>query len=728
LTDMRARHTHLDTVNKPWRCIALTSLTATLLYVAIVGVKTNFGLLVGGDFPGYYDWRYPLHYAPYAPDLIYSFGLLISNNNFYIGFYIYLFINIFISIFTVSVLVAEVVLRIGGHQDKRRVLMIVAIAALYFISQPLLYVNTFKSILRGLVWIQYTASYSLLLLSLLYAVEARSKSIAASLIALAIGPLSLPFPNDIRLIILYILTVFIYFMISMLLRIEKYKLKSITLILILFISVFFVKAHEEIAAKKEIIAIYSQQHGLRAPRPIKGMSIIDVFILASAWTRYTKFCPYCTAYFSGPVTILNITLIAAVIILTLCALQKSITRIELKAFLYSMLLLYVIAVFHESRGLILPALYTLVYSNMPLAALFSYAATLGQVAARYAVITALAASLALTRRKDLTLFLVMLALAASLASLRPLLDGSALSAYFNQTIRGVHIPQEYVDAKKLLIHAGSGLAGIVLPQMSTYILESWGYQGTQKFYHSFFYPFRIVYIGNYGEYINSSYYNLTTIRVKMINKTILKIEKIIYDKNKIILKLDKEINISRMNVFVIEITPDLKCNIMRVGLGGYKSTAWYIPLHGGLYVERNARYVRLEIIAGLFNKPWPSSALPDKVRSIYIVLQGVDCNTSHLNVSIELGVVAGLEDGYVDVLASRGIRVLIVDRGVVHGNVTDPQVLDTILKASSETSRIRLIMHNNFLSIFMINSTKRCLMKFYPQENTARSSSDISLR
>ena len=639
------------------------------------------GLLIGGDFTGYYDWRYVVIYKHYAPDLIYALALLLTNNIYY-SFYIYYLIGIFLSILT-AILLSLAVVQEQFSSNRVRVLLGILVPV-FLLSQPMLYTNTFKSVLSGLVWFQYSAGYSLYLYVHIIKDINKRAILVMLLFSMLVGPLSLPYPNNIRLFIIYIFTTIIYLGSELATRTypTKQKYKYILLVLLLGAGILVLEIIPKLKYFMQVAKVYSRAHGYITKKAIHS-GFVDVLLLASAWTRYTRFCPYCQKYIESPYMAIYLLFLGSIIFIPLI-----LKKMKDPVLVYAFTVILVIVAYNNGIGeKYLPSL---IYAILPpssnvVETMLRYAYIILFSFSIYAIIRCLSN---IVKQETIinTIFIIFI-IVILLTGMRPALSGLTFSQYFNESIKGIHIPNEYIEIKQYLIkHMHSNDSVIVLPPTSTYIKTKWGYQGTQQWYKAFFYPIKVITLGQYGELLNEKYYNIVTLRfnitpVLVINKFTVKQDKIKSDR---IIKItfNSFLNLDKDNYDIIRIyfstfnCSKIAKNIVKLGLGDGAHIGWHLMLKGSSYYYcYKPQHGYIDIVLGEYNLLYPSNTYElSHIDSILIYIK--DNNIS--NIKIEK-IIIGEATKLINI--NNHIRFIIFDKYIISGYIiNDPGKLEKILE------------------------------------------------
>lgn len=104
---------------------------------------------------------------------------------------------------------------------------------------------------------------------------------------------------------------------------------------------------------------------------------------------------------------------------------------------------------------------------------------------------------------------VALPVGAGFAAL-PVYNGAVEVDWVNPSEHGYFVPLEYTGVKEKLQSAHG--AAVLLPELSTYVKTTWGFDGANGFYQNFFYPSQVLvpsFYGAYGDFVPSVIQNYT---------------------------------------------------------------------------------------------------------------------------------------------------------------------------------------------------------------------------
>jgi hypothetical protein len=128
--------------------------------------------------------------------------------------------------------------------------------------------------------------------------------------------------------------------------------------------------------------------------------------------------------------------------------------------------------------------------------------------------------------------------------------------------------------------------------------------------------------------------------------------------------------------------------------------AWYLPFRGGLTIKRLGNTTHIKVIAALYNKPWPASKLPSYIDTIYVVFgNSCDIKQVYINSPVYAAKVAGLSADYADDLLSLDVSFIVVDRGLIEGNLTSPLAVDRVLNSTG----LHVALRNRYLTVYRLS-------------------------
>jgi hypothetical protein len=485
----------------------LIAFPLALVWLSIILFYTRGGLLVGGDWSGYYDAFSAIRTGiPHA--IIYGIGLLLARGNIYVGFYTGTFIGLLLNMTALFYFLATLF-----REWKDRILSYIVAGILYAFNMFALY-NTFKSVI-SLADVATTG----LLLFLAQAIKLYRYMIGQSefskwdgiLIGVGIAVSSSVPPNSFRILLAesiivasllawallegtirkphYVGRVFRRFLI-------KLPLISITaLVGMLYWEIpFFSSLKESIETAFYAASAQKVTSILNAPYA----SLINTFRILGVWAFPTGYCPYHELYYRDPfVTITSFIWPVVALGLSILLAEKKRRPLVLALVLFSLLIISWDTADNSPVG----PLNKLITSVLPLSLAFfptyylsgRFLPLIYVVLITFAIVRVSEVSYNLGKREMVNIrskifksaFPSLLIITLFIPSI-PFFNGSALGQYFDPSIKGIWVPEEYFKAKDIALQH----QGVILlwPSVTSYIQTSWGYQGGSNFYNEFFAP------------------------------------------------------------------------------------------------------------------------------------------------------------------------------------------------------------------------------------------------
>jgi hypothetical protein len=502
---------------KKYKIPIISSILLSIIYISIILYYTHGALLYGSDQYGYYSIAQSLSKID-PQNLVYAFSLLLSLNNFYVGSYIAFFIFTFIALVSVYYLT---VIIFRGYIDESYLPYLAILASFLYLFNPITIVNTSKSILSNVSI--YQSAYIIFLYEIIKLFKTENLNnynvLDIFVMGIALGLSFMPFPNYIRtlivtLIVLFVLVIFkiIFDFNNFIRNLRGYvKIFCVAVILMMIFGSYVI--YPLIASFSKTLSVASSAtSGFTYTGFYYGQfnTLIEVFRLFGFWYFTTSTVPYNTAYFTNPLIILSsffwiILAVAIPFILSDKETLKLIIPLEAiilltifweKAVNIPFGSIYLFITNHIPFGVqllptgfmalrLLPTLYSILaaYSIFSIYTLLTKRLRNYRAAQAYKLIAAL-----------LVLFFIVILLITAL----PVFNGKAEGEYFNESIKGYHIPQNYTVVRDYLIKNNG--SSIVIPTMSSYVETSWGYEGAQQLYPAFFAPAKLYTLSSFGSY------------------------------------------------------------------------------------------------------------------------------------------------------------------------------------------------------------------------------------
>jgi len=489
----------------------LIALPVALLWLSIILFYTRGGLLVGGDWPGYYDAFSAIRTGiPHA--IIYGIGLLLARGNIYIGFYTGAFIGLLLNMVAFFYFLVTLF-----REWKDRILPYIVAGILYAFNMFALY-NTFKSVI-GLADIAVAG----LLLFLAQAIKLYRHIVGQSkfskwdsiLIGVGIAVSSRVPPNSFRSLFaegIIIVGLLAWASIKGTLKkspdvrqvfkkfLTKLPLISITaLVGMLYWEIpFFTSLKESIGTA--FYAAFAQKvtSVLNAPYA----SLVNTFRILGVWAFPTGYCPYHELYSHDPfVTITSFMWPVVALGLSILLAEKKRRPLILSLVLFSLLIISWDTADNPPVG----PLNKFITSVLPLSLAFfptyylsgTFLPLIYVVLTTFAIVRVSEVSHNLGKREMVNIrgkifksaFPLLLIITLLIPSI-PFFNGSALGQYFDPSIKGIWIPKDYLNARNIMLERPGRI--LVLPSLTTYIQTSWGYQGGSNFYNEIFAPIDVI--------------------------------------------------------------------------------------------------------------------------------------------------------------------------------------------------------------------------------------------
>jgi len=655
----------------------LIAFPLALVWLSIILFYTRGGLLVGGDWPGYYDAFSAIRTGiPHA--IIYGVGLLLARGNIYVGFYTGTFIGLLLNMVALFYFLATLF-----REWKDRILPYIVAGILYAFNMFALY-NTFKSII-GLADIAVAG----LLLFLAQAIKLYKHVIGQSefskwngiLMGVGIAVSSRVPPNSFRILLaegIIVASLLAWALIEGIMRkspnvrqvFKKFLIKlpliSITaLVGMLYWEIpFFSSLKENIETAFYVIPAHRTTSILSAPYA----SLVNTFRVLGVWAFPTAYCPYHGLYYHVPlITITSFIWPTAALGLSILFAEKKRRTLVLALVLFSLLIISWDTADNPPVG----SLNKFIASVLPLSLAFSptyflsgtFLPLIYVTLTTFAIVRVSEVSYNLGKREMVNIrgkifksaFPLLLIITLLIPSI-PFFNGSALGQYFDPSIKGIWVPEEYFKAKDTALQH----QGVILlwPCLTTYVQTSWGYQGVNGFYNSFFSPLKVVtpdFFGGYTEYslTRLMYTNLTRPPIKpgglrditdLLNKEKISVWGTKYerfngsirilvnntDRIDIGIPFLSAIDISNYTFLVLKLSSNplffmgslAKSNNFWIGVGSAEGVVgWYILGSTSNTYSINDEGISVSMLIGFPDKPWAASYYnPSNVTGVIIRL------------------------------------------------------------------------------------------------------------
>lgn len=751
-------------------------LCISLFWIILLLFYTHGGLLVGGDWAGYYEPTRLLHW-PIAPqEVIYDIALIVTGGNIYGGFYLGLFLSTFLTLLSFFYFVKSL---FKGIINRKFLLVLASVSTLlYLFSLPTL-TDTFKSLVN-VVLLANAGFYVFLaeLCNLIKNVRLRlsEKFDYKNMILMGVGiGLSSGFPpNAFRILLLEI----IIFVLAVLLTMVS--LKSLTIIKQVFrkvvpavlISVIimlywlapFISNFEQ---NIEVLtsAYSTRSYGQPSRLTPSYATLPQVLRVIGSWQFQTIFVPYHELYFTNFV----ITIASFMWPILVLGLPLLLCNNREKHLLLPMTLIVLVVIFWEKAGNPpLGEIYIFLVSNAPqiqgmfptdflqmriLAPLYPIMATFS-VIKLYEVVHSKVNYASSTKNKTISLLLPVFLTILLLISVWPIWSGMAVSQYYDPSIKGIWIPNEYTATRYLLKNATRyNEAVLFYPAISTYVQTSWGYQGTNGFYNNFFSPLLIItpdYFGGYSQYNPKLWRNyLSLVSPKLLPRERIKLdtlnyEKIgvyhtryqlqsnytqvylydfSYDENSwvdISLPFKEPMNFSDYALLTLKVNANsteylnqaIDNGGLWIGMTSGQYTGWYIigsSINSNSIIEQNDT---MEIMLTLNSpdKPWSTSIYyVDNVNGLFIKLKKDSVSSNNLTLvfpTLYVSQEVAISEDYVSLIKQYNIGYIIYDASISSGALSAYQSYEIVIDALIKSGFLTIVYNGQFLRLYEIQINK----------------------
>jgi len=749
-------------------------LAISLLWISSVLIHTHGRLLVGGDWPGYYDSDRIYSSLVTPKEAIYDLALMLAGNDMYFGFYLGLS---FLALLVSSSFFYFCRSLFKGLMNEHSLTVFASLSTLFYLFSLPSIRDTFKSVI-GAVSIEATGFFLFLaeLSNLMRSVRSNEKFDYKNMVLMGVGiGLSggLP-PNTFRILaiesIIFVgASIFRIISLRSLLIVRQILRKSLlpAAISLIVMSYWIIPFASNIERNTEVVgsAYLARSYGQSLRSIPDYATLIQVFRLTGAWQFREEFVPYHEIYsnnflitfasFMWPILALGLPLL-------LC---KRRCRKLISFITVSMLAV----IFWEKAGNPpLGEIYVFLTSNFPqIQGMFpTYFLQLKILAALYPIMVAFSIveiymllhgrvnCASALGSKIVSMLLPMFLTCVLLISVWPIWSGTAIGQYFNSDVRGITVPEEYILTKNLLKGTISYNQTVLFyPAIRTYVRTSWNYQGTNKFYNSFFSPIKIAtpdYFGDYAQYnleVWGKYLALTTPRLLLENETELDLinrEKIrvyhaayelksnssqvhlgdfSFDSNTwmdVSLPFTRHTSFSNYTLLTVEIRFKDHCNLKTVidnkglwiGVASQGHVGWYIlgsSVNSQYEIDDDDATLRATLIVGSPDKPWDSSTYYiDRVDGIFIKVRKSLLSTNSLTFSVPTIHVSHnviLSENYISLLKQHNIKYISYDISILEGALTGYKGYDLIMQALLKSGALILVYDSPFLQLYEIQFT-----------------------
>jgi hypothetical protein len=521
----------------------LVAIPIAAVWLSIILFYTRGGLLVGADWAGYYNAFAAIRTG--IPDAItYGTGLLLAGGNIYAGFYVGTFIGICLNLFALSYFLNTL------FEEWRGKIVPLAIANILYAFSMFSIYNTFKSVIdvAGIA----TGGLLLFLALVIKLYRYMNKSgrftkLDGLLMGIGIAVSSMVPPNCFRILLIegtimigVLLLALIKQTASKTSRASKaksvlkgfiLKLPLIAVVAALGMLYWEISFFSSFATNLKSFSSASQSLSLSTLNAPYA-TLINTFRIFGVWVFTEGYCPYYKLYFNNLViTITSFIWPVMALGMSLLFVKRSQRLKILILVAFSLLIITwdtannppvgVINLFTASHFPIILSFFQTFYLSNTLLPIIYVALSTYVI---FRVIETLRSSkrgVSRFLRKMLVVTIPVLLIAVLLIADTPFFTGNALEQYFSPNTKGIWVPNDYFVVKDLLSSSmQSGKSALLWPSMTTYILTSWQYQGSNVFYNAFFAPLNVYTPSEFGGYslanpqIAAEYYNLTSIPLK----------------------------------------------------------------------------------------------------------------------------------------------------------------------------------------------------------------------
>jgi hypothetical protein len=474
------------------------------LYVGSVLVYTHGALLYAGDSTGYYsiydfiNTGFPgsitqTIYGLMSPNIL-IFLFLAIGLNFYAAYYL----SLYFSAMLTSLSIACLIRRMFPGLERGRQLAATGIATFIYYHN----LNTYITYYYGVNFVGLNFVYLIAFLAVIYGLPNasgkvlwRDSLLAGVLLGLGAGV----FPNNVRLFLAGS-ALFLVFLTHRLLRGSRNigvlaQIPAFALAFVVGNAYAMVPIITNFNETLRMACSGAANLGGIAVRPEPWATLAYSLRLLDSWAFNTGFNPSRHLINQNPV-ILYSTFLWPVAALALPLLVHE-HRHRSVVVLTAALMLIAIG-WDAGPNPPLGPLYARIVSALPLGQqLFGADFFAPLLAILYSTMISYSVVTLISARRHKTLKLLGVAVLAGTAIVSyPALAGYSVTAYFNPSVHGFWIPQEYAEAREYLSsHGGTTL---VLPGDQVYMMTAWNLQDNMYWYNQYFAPARVLTIANFG--------------------------------------------------------------------------------------------------------------------------------------------------------------------------------------------------------------------------------------
>jgi len=514
------------------------------VWLSIILFYTRGGLLVGGDWAGYYNALAAFRTG--APEVItYGIGLLLAGENIYAGFYLWTFIGICLNLFALSFFLSSL------FEEWRGRIVPLAIADVLFVFSMFSVYNTFKSVIA-----LTDISIGGLLLFLALAVKlyrylnksGRFTKLDCVLMGIGIAVSSMVPPNSFRIIVVEgaigVGLLFLAIVKQGTVKISNVKnvLKSFVftvplIVVVAVVGMLYWELSVFSSFKTYVGASLqaAQSFGLTTLNAPYA-NLINSFRILGVWSFQTGYCPYNGLFYGNPVVTIASFIWPIVVLGASLLLVKGSYRLKVLLLVALSLLIIVwdtannppvgaLNLFVVSHVTFLSSFFPTFYLSGTLLPII-YVALSAFVAVRLIELLGGSKKFLRFRYKKFVMIIPLLLIVLLLVPDVPFFTGEALGQYFNSSVKGIWVPNDYFEVKDILSSSvQSGYNVLLWPSITTYVQTSWEYQGSNSFYNNFFDPLPVITPDSFGGYslanpsLSAKYSTVTSIPITTSNSS-----------------------------------------------------------------------------------------------------------------------------------------------------------------------------------------------------------------
>lgn len=746
-----------------------------LVWILIILFYTRGGLLIGGDLLGSYN-AYTAIQTGNPNAILPGICLLLANGNIYIGFYVWLFTGACLNLIAFSYFLSTL------FDDWRGKLTYLFIADILYAFGVFRLYDTFKSV----IGLAFTSTAGLLLFLALAVKLYRHASASCSftkvdcvLMGLGIAVSSTVPPNSFRILLLEgILVIGLSFLALIknapintfngkaVFKRVLYKLPIIGVVATLGMLYWEFPFFSSFGASVETASFAVQAQGLygfNAPYAI----LINTFRMLGAWTFPSMYCPYHDLYSHNPI----ITITSFIWPVTAMGLSFMLAdRNRRSKILMLVAISLLIITWDTANNAPVGVINTFIVSHLPIVLgffpTFFLSSMLLQIffaaLSSYAVVRVIELlrkskqGVSHSSRKNLEATLPIILIIVLLIPAAPLFTGSALGQYFDPSIKGMTIPKDYFDVKSILSSSTqSETTTLLWPSVVTYVQTSWGFQGSNGFYNSFFSPIRVYTpdifatgLGGYtlanpelaAEYSNMTLYPLMPssplvditgyadfsklsvwgARYTYSDSTIkLSPENSGSDHIDVLIPFHEALDASGSAFFMLEFSAEpmafienmLRNGSLWVGISCYEgTTGWYLLGSSPVSSYRvSDSTILVSMLVGFPDKPWVASTYNSSSVTgfVFRIFSQELSNSPYEDLlfsSVSIKVSSGdIDPSKLDLWARRGVKYVIFDSSIIDGAAIPSEQYSLTTKLLIDKGIFIQIFAGKYIQLYKVN-------------------------